>query len=345
MEKSSASERVFDNSIFPPEIENAIRDGTFNMLQKRYLYKIPWNNVDPPEIDIVYAKEILESSHYGMQSVKDQILRYIACQKHLGYSYGDVLLLVGPPGVGKTSISKSIAKAMNREFYKISLAGMSDAGSLRGYDTNYKSPKPGQIVEGIIRTGSFSPLILLDEIDKMGSSPSNGDPAYVLLDILDSDRTNFVDDMIELPIDLSNIVFVATANSIKDISPILLNRLEVISLTGYTREDKIKIANEYIIPALTTEYQIDSLDIEFTKELICYIIDNHSHEPGIRSLKRSLKLVIESVITEHYLGKPIVTQITIAEFNRLTKKQAKKDIPRTRKTSYKKSLRDEYNFD
>lgn len=315
------------------------------MLQKRYLYKIPWGNVDPPEIDIVYAKEILESSHYGMQSVKDQILRYIACQKHLGHSYGDVLLLVGPPGVGKSSISKSIAKAMNREFYKISLAGMSDAGPLRGYDTNYKSPKPGQIVEGIIKTGSFSPLILLDEIDKMGSSSSNGDPAYVLLDILDSDRTSFVDDMIELPIDLSNIVFVATANSIKEISPILLNRLEVINLKGYSREDKRLIANEYIIPALITEYQIGSLGIEFTKELIDYIIDNHSHEPGIRSLRRSLKLVIESVITEHYLGNPVVTRINIPEFNRLTKKQTITEIPNKKKPSHKKSHYVEYNID
>lgn len=344
MEKNSPLNRTLDDSTLPTEIVSAIREGSFDILQKRYLYKIPWGNIDPPEIDIVNAKKILEESHYGMQGVKDQILRYIACQKHLGHSYGDVLLLVGPPGVGKTSISKSIAKAMNREFYKISLAGMADAGPLRGYDTNYKSPKPGQIVEGIIRTGSFSPLILLDEIDKMGSSSSNGDPAYVLLDILDSDRTNFVDDMIELPIDLSNIVFVATANSIKEISPILLNRLEIINLKGYTREDKITIANEYIIPALITEYQIGSLGIEFTKELIDYIIENHSHDPGIRSLKRSLKLVIESVITELYLGNPIVTHINIPEFIRLTKQQTI-EKPHKKKSFYKKNCHVEYNID
>ncbi|MBR3237856.1 MAG: AAA family ATPase [Oscillospiraceae bacterium] len=345
MDKDSAFDGRSDESTLPPEIANAIKEGNFTMLQKRYLHKIPWGKTKPPEIDMIFAKETLEASHYGMQSVKDQILRYIACQKHLGHSYGDVLLLVGPPGVGKTSISKSIAKAMNREFYKISLAGMSDAGPLRGYDTNYQSPKPGQIVQGIIKTGSFSPLILLDEIDKMGSSSSNGDPAYVLLDILDSDRTNFVDDMVELPIDLSNIVFVATANSIKEMSPILLNRLEVINLKGYTREDKIKIANEYIIPSLKTEYQIDSFGIEFTNNLIEYLIDNHSHEPGIRSLRRSLKLVIESVITQFYLGHPVAPTINIAEYNRLTRSQEITENPYRKKSSYKKKIHIEYNLE
>ncbi|OUQ41151.1 hypothetical protein B5E65_13170 [Gemmiger sp. An120] len=281
-----------------------------------------------------------------MQPIKDQILRYIACQKHLGLSYGDVLLLVGPPGVGKTSIAESIAIAMKRKFFKISLAGMSDAGPLRGYDTNYQSPKPGRIVEGIIQTGTFSPLILLDEIDKMGSSSNNGDPAYVLLDILDSNRSRFIDDLISVPIDLSNIVFVATANSLQALSPILLNRLEIIKLKGYTREEKIIIANKYLIPSLIKDYRIEDLGVEFTKELIEYIIDNHAHEPGIRALKRLLKLAIESVITETYLGNTVSSKISIAEFNRLTHNDSEleKKLP-NKNVSKRKKLKIPLNYD
>lgn len=341
--------KFFDEADYaglPPEIVNFIKMGNFEGTQLSYLKKMPWGNTTIPEIDISYAKETLDTSHYGMQPVKDQILRYIACQKHLGHSYGDVLLLVGPPGVGKTSIAESIAASMKREFFKISLAGMSDAGPLRGYDTNYKSPKPGRIVEGIIQTGTFSPLILLDEIDKMGSSTANGDPAYVLLDILDSDRTRFIDDLITVPIDLSNIVFVATANSLQSLSPILINRLEVIKLKGYTREEKIVIANKYIIPSLIKEYQVDSFELEFTKELIEYIIDNHAHEPGIRSLKRLLKLVIEAVITEEYLGNTFSSKISIAEFNRLTHNEGiTEKTTSKRKTGKRKRHGFPLNFD
>jgi len=329
----------------PEDVQEKLKSPNCTLEQKRYLRKMPWGQVSAPEIDLNFAKETLESSHFGMHDVKEQILRYIACQKHLGRSYGDVLLLVGPPGVGKTSIVKSIAKAMGRSFFKISLAGMSDAGPLRGYDTNYKSPKPGHIVEGIIHTGTFSPLILLDEIDKVSKESSNGDPAYVLLDILDSDRSNFVDDMLEVPIDLSNIVFVATANSLKEMSPILLNRFEIITLKGYSRDEKIKIANNYLIPALREEYKIESLNLEFTNELVEHIVDNLTNEPGIRSLRRFFKLTIESILTEKYLGNSISTRITIAEFNRLTKNRYEKDTSPKKQKKPTRRKRKVYNCD
>lgn len=334
-----------DNKNIPEGVQEKLRSPHCTREQRRYLEKMPWGCTSTPEIDLSFAKETLESSHFGMHDVKDQILRYIACQKHLGRSYGDVLLLVGPPGVGKTSIAKSIAKAMGRSFFKISLAGMSDAGPLRGYDANYKSPKPGHIVEGIIQTDTFSPLILLDEIDKVAKESSNGDPAYVLLDILDSDRSNFIDDLLEVPIDLSNIVFVATANSLKDISPILLNRFEIISLKGYSRDEKIKIVNQYLIPTLREEYKIASLNLEFTNELVEYIVDNLTNEPGIRSLRRYFKLIIESVITEKYLGNDIAEKITIAEFNRLTKNKYVKEETPKKQIKRKRRERIVYNCD
>lgn len=324
----------YDENI-PDEIRELLESGNYTRSQIRYINKMPWKSKDTPEIDVDFAKGTLEKSHFGMDDIKSQILRYIVCQKHLGHSYGGVLLLAGPPGVGKTSIAKSVANAMKREFVKISLAGMSDAGPLRGYDTNYQSPKPGHIVDAIIKTNSFCPLILLDEIDKLGKDSSNGDPAFVLLDILDSDRTQFVDAMIDIPIDLSNIVFIATANSLQDISPILLNRFNIIKLSAYTREEKTVIATEYLIPSLVNEYKIEEYNLDFTKELIEHIVDNHAHEPGIRTLKRQLILLIESIITAKYLGQDVPQKINVAVHNQLLGIT----LPRNKATSKKRQTK------
>lgn len=335
----------------PFDIQSIIDKGDFSEDQIRYIKKIPWCKLEVPVIDINNAKQVLESSHYGMFDVKERILRYIACQKHLGKAYGVILLLAGPPGVGKTSIVKSIAKALNREFVKISLAGMSDADPLKGYDRNYKQAKPGEIVNAIIKAKSFCPLILLDEIDKMGSSVQRGDPAYVLLDILDSDRTHFTDNMIDIPIDLSNIIFVATANNIEKISPILLDRLEIIKLRGYTTEEKVQIAKNYLIPNLLKEYQIDNLNLKFSEELVEYIIENYTNEAGIRSLERHLRTICETIISYKYLTKKVPKIIDISEFKRIMatsyfeirhSNSAEKPI---RKKKSKKERKKVYNID
>ena len=278
----------------PEFVIQKIENGNFKEAQIQYIKKIPWLNDSCPEIDIAFAQKTLEESHYGMHDVKRQMMRYIACQKHLGRAYGDVLLLAGPPGVGKTSIAKAVAKAMNRPFIKIPLAGISDAGPLRGYDSNYQDPKPGLIVEGIIETGSLCPLILLDEIDKMGGSDSHGYPEHVLLHVLDSDRSAFIDDLIQIPIDLSNIVFLATANSITSISSILLDRLDIIHLAGYTKEEKVKILTDYIVPDLSKKLAVEDYNLELCDDLIEYLITTHLLEPGVRSLERSVRVLFES---------------------------------------------------
>lgn len=303
----------------PDFIIQKLENGNFTKSQIQYIKKIPWLNNSCPEIDIAFAQKILEESHYGMQDVKQQMMRYIACQKHLGRAYGDVLLLTGPPGVGKTSIAKAVAKAMNRPFIKISLAGISDAGPLRGYDSNYQDPKPGLIVEGIIETGSLCPLILLDEIDKMGGSESHGYPEHVLLHVLDSDRSGFVDDLVQIPIDLSNIVFLATANSISSISPILLNRLDIIHLAGYTKEEKVKILINYIIPDLSKKLAVEDYHLELCDDLIEYLVEVYSLEPGVRSLERSIKVLFESIIMENYINGKFDSKITVTEYKRIMK--------------------------
>lgn len=317
-EKNSLETQDSRNKIqLPDDIQKIVNEGDFSDDQIKFIQKIPWHRIDVPEIDIEKAKEILETTHYGMFDVKERILRYIACQKHLGKTYGVILLLVGPPGVGKTSIAKSIAKALNREFIKISLAGMADADPLKGYDRNYKQAKPGEIINAIIKANSFCPLILLDEIDKMASSQQRGDPAHVLLDILDSDRTNFMDNMIEIAVDLSNVIFVATANDRTKISPILLDRLEIIKLKGYTKSEKMYIAKHYLVPSLLNEYQIVHYEVNFKDELVEYIIDNYTNEPGIRSLERHLKTICETIISYNYLTKEIPKEIGINEFKKL----------------------------
>ena len=208
---------------------------------------------------------------------------------------------------------------MNRPFIKIPLAGISDAGPLRGYDSNYQDPKPGLIVEGIIETGSLCPLILLDEIDKMGGSDSHGYPEHVLLHVLDSDRSEFIDDLIQIPIDLSNIVFLATANSITSISSILLNRLDVIHLAGYTKEEKVKILTNYIVPELSKKLAVADYNLELCDDLIEYLIAAHSLEPGVRSLERSIKVLFESIIMEKYTNGNFASKITVAEYKRIMK--------------------------
>ena len=306
-----------NNRSIPNDIQKIIEKGDFSDDQIRYIKKIPWHRLEVPPIDIDNAKLVLETSHYGMFDVKERILRYIACQKHLGKTYGVILLLVGPPGVGKTSIVNSIAKALNRDFVKISLAGMADADPLKGYDRNYKQAKPGEIVKAIIKAKSFCPLILLDEIDKMGSSIERGDPAHVLLDILDSDRTHFTDNMIDIPIDLSNIIFVATANNIEKISPILLDRLEIIKLKGYSNEEKSYIAQNYLVPSLLKEYQIANIGLSFTTELLIYIIENCTSEAGVRSLERHIRTICETIISYKYLTKKVPKTIDVNVFKKI----------------------------
>lgn len=331
-----------DHNDLPENVQEKIRSGSFRPVQIKFIKQVPWKKTECPEIEIESAKKLLDNSHFGMQDVKQQIMRYLACQKHLGTAYGDVLLLVGPPGVGKTSIAKAIAESMNRPFVKISLAGVSDAGPLRGYDTNYVDPKPGLIVDGLIRANSMCPLILLDEIDKLGGSASHGYPEHVLLHILDSDRSEFVDDLINIPIDISNIVFVATANSTKNVSPILLNRFEVIKLSGYSHQEKIKIATDYIIPELIAEFKVEKFGLTFPSELIDYLIAQHSHDSGIRSLKRSIKMLLESIIMLHYTKDDAPKNITVAEYMRIMQI----DNPPPKKITRKKTKKEkmEYNY-
>lgn len=296
------------------------------------LLKLPWEAEKKlPSIQLPLAKSLLDRTHYAMFDVKEKVLRYMACQKHLGKNYGAVLLLAGAPGVGKTSIASSIARAMGRPFVKISLAGVSDALFLRGAQTIFHNAKPGRIVDALVRAKSFCPLILLDEIDKMGDSVEHGDPESVLLDILDTDRSKFVDNYLGFPLDLSNVIFVATANSLEPLSPILRDRLDIVELPSYSPTDKEQIIMKYLWPRLLIEYRLDSLDYlcdpleenfehpeslrledDAVKELIALC-----KEEGVRDLERICRRLCESVISIYYADGRIINSISASNLGEL----------------------------
>lgn len=296
------------------------------------LLKLPWQcDMRIPDVDLPTAKKLLDRTHYAMFDVKEKVLRYMACQKHLGKNYGAVLLLVGPPGVGKTSIAASIAKAMGRPFIKISLAGISDSLFLRGTQTIFKDARVGRIVDALIRGKSFCPLILLDEIDKMGDSKEHGDPESVLLDVLDSDRSKFVDNFLGFAMDLSNVIFIATANRLDPLSPVLKDRMDIVQLPAYQPADKQRIVEKHLWPRLTVEYKLDCLDylVDPLQETLAHpeglrleedAVDAlilRCPEEGVRNLERLCRRLCESVIGTYYATGELISSIDKPTMERL----------------------------
>ncbi|MBQ2853861.1 MAG: AAA family ATPase [Oscillospiraceae bacterium] len=296
------------------------------------LLKLPWQcDMRIPDVDLPKAKKMLDKTHYAMFDIKEKVLRYMACQKHLGKNYGAVLLLVGPPGVGKTSIASSVAKAMGRPFIKISLAGISDSLFLRGTQTIFKDARPGRIVDALIRGKSFCPLILLDEIDKMGDSKEHGDPESVLLDVLDSDRSKFVDNFLGFSMDLSNVIFIATANRLEPLSPVLKDRMDIVQLPPYRSVDKKWIVEKHMWPRLTVEYRLDCLDylVDPLDEVCAHpealrleddAVEEMIHrcpEDGVRDLERLCRRICEGVIGTYYATGELISSIDALTLERL----------------------------
>lgn len=257
---------------------------------------LPWNKKTEEKLDIKKASYILERDHYGLEKVKERVLEYLAVRKMKNTLHGPILCFVGPPGVGKTSIAKSIAEALNRKYARMSLGGVRDEAEIRGHRRTYVGALPGRIISAIKQAGSSNPLILLDEIDKM-SHDFKGDPSSAMLEVLDAEQNKeFRDHYLELPYDLSDVIFITTANYKDAIPGPLLDRMEVIDISGYTEEEKINIASKYIVPKQLSLHGVSTKIIRFDKSAIREIVVYYTREAGVRNLEREIATVIRKAI-------------------------------------------------
>ena len=284
------------------KMQSSNQEGTVIRTYLDTCLDLPWNSFTEDDLDIAKAQRILDRDHYGLKKVKDRILEVLAVRKLAPDVKGQIICLVGPPGVGKTSIARSIAESLNRKYVRISLGGVRDEAEIRGHRRTYIGAMPGRFIEAIAQAKTKNPLILLDEIDKVGAD-FRGDPASALLEALDPEQNKaFHDNYIDIPFDLSKVFFLATANTVSTIPPALLDRMELIELTGYTEEEKVKIAKQYLIPRQMKRNGLKAKEIRFTDLLIRRVIEGYTREAGVRELERTIGSLCRKV------GKKMVLQ-------------------------------------
>ena len=303
--------------------------GTRNYLE--LICQLPWKESQEESYNLNEAKKILEDDHFGLDDVKKRILEYLAVRKMKKDNKGSILLLVGPPGVGKTSVGKSIANAMNKPFYRFSVGGMRDEAEIKGHRRTYIGAMPGKIIQGLKITKSNSPVFMIDEIDKMGAS-YNGDPASALLEVLDSEQNvSFRDNYLDLPFDISNVFFILTANTLDSIPAPLMDRAEIIQLSGYIDQEKLEIAKKYLIPKNLAKNGLKKNQVRYTKAALLTIAEEYAREAGVRNYEKCLdkihRKIVTKMITEEeqaqtkylidskdlfeYLGKPVFDESEI----------------------------------
>ena len=303
--------------------------GTRNYLE--LICQLPWKESQEEAYNLNEAKKILEDDHFGLDDVKKRILEYLAVRKMKKDNKGSILLLVGPPGVGKTSVGKSIANAMNKPFYRFSVGGMRDEAEIKGHRRTYIGAMPGKIIQGLKITKSNSPVFMIDEIDKMGAS-YNGDPASALLEVLDSEQNvSFRDNYLDLPFDISNVFFILTANTLDSIPAPLMDRAEIIQLSGYIDQEKLEIAKKYLIPKNLAKNGLKKNQVRYTKAALLTIAEEYAREAGVRNYEKCLDKIHRKIVTKmitdeeqaqtkylidskdlfEYLGKPVFDESEI----------------------------------
>jgi len=274
-----------------------------------WLLSIPWNKKSKVKKDLAAAQETLDNDHYGLEKVKDRIVEYLAVQTRANKLTGPILCLVGPPGVGKTSLGKSIARATGREFVRVSLGGVRDEAEIRGHRRTYIGSMPGKIIQSMRKAKTSNPLFLLDEIDKMGAD-FRGDPSSALLEVLDPEQnTTFNDHYLEVDYDLSSVMFITTANTLNIPGP-LMDRMEIIRIAGYTENEKVEIARKHLIPNALTKHGLDSKEWSIDDDALLLIIRRYTREAGVRNLERELSTLARKAVKELMLSKKKVVKVT-----------------------------------
>ena len=272
----------------------------YNYLQ--FMLELPWGTLSQDNLDLAHAQKVLDEDHFGLEKVKDRIIEYLAVLKLKGNMKSPILCLYGPPGVGKTSLGKSVARALGRKYIRISLGGLHDDAEIRGHRKTYIGALPGRILNGIHRAGTSNPVMVLDEIDKVGAD-FKGDPSSALLEVLDPEQnTTFHDNYLDVDYDLSNVLFITTANNVSTIQPALLDRMELINVTGYLAEEKMEIAKKFLVPKQLEEHGIGRKQLRIDKGALSDIIDKYTHESGVRGLEKQIAKIARVTAKKIALG-------------------------------------------
>src|SRR6202043_3502581 len=279
-----------------------------------WLLSIPWNKKSKINNDLVHAQQILDHDHYGVEKVKERIVEYLAVQQRANKLTGPILCLVGPPGVGKTSLGKSIAKATGRDFVRVSLGGVHDEAEIRGHRRTYIGSMPGKIIQLMRKAKTSNPLFLLDEVDKMGSD-FRSDPSSALLEVLDSEQNHtFNDHYLEVDYDLSSVMFITTANTL-NIPPPLMDRMEIIRIAGYTEDEKVEIARRHLIPNAVSKHGLDDKEWSIDADGLMLLIRRYTREAGVRNLERELSTLARKAVKGLMISKEESVKVTAANLS------------------------------
>lgn len=285
-------------------------DYSMQLTYLQTLLDLPWNTYTSDEYDLNDAKNVLDNDHYGLEKIKERILEYLAVLQLKGNLKSPILCLYGPPGVGKTSLGRSIANAIGRKYVRVSLGGLHDEAEIRGHRKTYIGAMPGRIIQNLKKAGTSNPVFVLDEIDKV-TSDIHGDPASALLEVLDPEQNfEFHDNYLDLDYDLSNVMFIATANNISTINPALLDRMELINVSGYVVEEKVEIAQKHLIPKVLEDHGLSKTQLKFSNEILTDIINNYTRESGVRELTNTLASIVRKAAVKKASKEKLSTKVT-----------------------------------